>query len=519
MVEQELISNDITAVAPQDARDAGIAAPEFEYRAYDATGLAGLIRNGDTCAGELLDMAISRAEAVNPQINAIITPLYDHARQQIDAGLPDGPFTGVPFLLKDLLCALEGTPMSNGSAAMRGVISPRDSELTRRFKQAGLVIFGKTNTPELGLMGVTEPKAWGPTRNPWHLNHTPGGSSGGSAAAIAAGIVPMASAGDGGGSIRIPAACCGLFGLKPSRGRVPTGPYATDFWDGAATEHVLTRSVRDSAAMLDAIGGPDASAPYPVAKAPGFSQGLLTPVRKLRIGFTSRSFVGRDVSDDAIRATESSASLLRSLGHEVEPVTLELDGAQLADSYLTMYFGQVAADMDFMAGQLGTRFAQLEVEDATRVLGYLGKTITAADYVTAKRRWNGLTQTMNAFHQKYDLLLTPTLASEPVEIGAFNPPLAEALAMKVINGLRLHKLLLKSGMVKQMALDSLEKLPFTQLANLTGQPAMSVPLYWTEQGLPLGTQLIAPLGDDLTLLQLAAQLEQAQPWFHRTAPL
>lgn len=502
-----------TTQAPLLQQD--IAVPEFEYQEYDATGLAALIRNGDTCAGELLDMAISRAEAVNPAINAIITPLYDHARDQIDAGLPDGPFTGVPFLLKDLLCSLAGTPLSNGSNALKGQISPRDSELARRFKQAGLVMFGKTNTPELGLMGVTEPKAWGATRNPWNLNHTPGGSSGGSAAAVAAGIVPMASAGDGGGSIRIPAACCGLFGLKPSRGRVPTGPYASDFWDGAATEHVITRSVRDSAAMLDAISGPDGSTPYPVAKAGSFLQGLNTPVRKLRIGYTSRSFIGRDVADDAIRATDHTAALLKSLGHEVEPVTLELDGNALADSYLTMYFGQVAADLDFMAAQLGSKVGNLDVEDATKVLGFLGKTISAADYVNARRRWNGFAQSMHMFHQQYDLLLTPVLATEPVTIGSFEPPLAEAVAMKVINGLRLHKLLLKSGMVKQMALDNLEKLPFTQLANLTGQPAMSVPLFWTEAGLPLGTQLIAPLGDDLTLLQLAAQLEQAQPWAQR----
>jgi len=230
----------------------------FDYRQHDAMGLADLVRRGETSASELLDLAITRAEAVNPKINAIITPLYDYGRAQINAGLPDGPFSGVPFLLKDLLCAVEGTPLSNGSNALKGRLSPRDSELASRFRRSGLVFFGKTNTPELGLMGVTEPKAFGPARNPWNLNHTPGGSSGGSAAAIAAGIVPMASGGDGGGSIRIPAACCGLFGLKPSRGRVPTGPYAQEFWDGAATEHVLTRSVRDSAAMLDVIALPAA---------------------------------------------------------------------------------------------------------------------------------------------------------------------------------------------------------------------------------------------------------------------
>ena len=493
--------------------------PSFTYPDQDALGLAQLVQQGETSASELLDLAIARAEAINPQINAIITPLYDHGRQQIAAGLPDGPFKGVPFLLKDLLCALAGTPLSNGSNALKGNISPRDSELAARFKRAGLVIFGKTNTPELGLMGVTEPKAFGPSRNPWNTDHTPGGSSGGSAAAVAAGIVPMASAGDGGGSIRIPAACCGLFGLKPTRGLVPTGPYANDYWDGAATEHVITRSVRDSAAMLDAIAGPDGSTPYPVKTHNQYLAGLQQPPGKLRIGYTSRSFIGRDVSDDAIKAVNHTVMLLESLGHEVEPVVLELDGEALADSYLTLYFGHVAADLDFIAAQLHSRIGNLDVEETTKVLGFLGKTISAGDFVNAKRRWNQFSQTMYAYHQRYDLLLTPTLGSEPVPVGSFNPPAWETAAMKIINSLHLHKLLLKTGMVKQMAMDNLEKLPFTQLANITGQPAMSVPLYWTENNLPLGSQFIAAQGKDALLLQLAAQLEQAQPWFSRTAPL
>jgi len=508
-----------TVSNPATEQAEAVHAAPFDYRQHDAMGLADLVRRGETSASELLDLAITRAEAVNPKINAIITPLYDYGRAQINAGLPDGPFSGVPFLLKDLLCAVEGTPLSNGSNALKGRISPRDSELASRFRRSGLVFFGKTNTPELGLMGVTEPKAFGPARNPWNLNHTPGGSSGGSAAAIAAGIVPMASGGDGGGSIRIPAACCGLFGLKPSRGRVPTGPYAQEFWDGAATEHVLTRSVRDSAAMLDVIAGPDGSSPYPLRSRNNYLECLSQPLRKLRIGYTSTSFIGRPVSADAVAAVEHSAKLLEQLGHEVEAVEIRLDGEALADSYLTMYFGHVAADLEFMAQQLGSRISNLDVEDATKVLGFLGKTISAGDFVQAKRRWNDFAQTMHLFHQRYDLLLTPTLGSEPVPIGSFEPPAWEAVAMKVINAFGLHKLLLKSGMVKQMALDNLEKLPFTQLANLTGLPAMSVPLYWTANNLPLGSQFIAPMGDENTLLQLAQQLEQAQPWMRRIPDL
>ncbi len=487
-----------------------------EYANYDALGLAQLIKNKDVSASELLDTAIAQAEQENPAINAIITKLYDYGHQQIAQGLPEGPFTGIPFLLKDLLGSLKGTPMSNGSAALKGHISPTDSELVKRYKSSGIVIFGKTNTPEFGLMGITEPKAFGPCRNPWNLNHTPGGSSGGSGAAIAAGIVPMASGGDGGGSIRIPAACCGLFGLKPSRGRTPTGPYFSECWDGAAAEHVLTRSVRDSAAMLDVVAGPDGSSPYPVRKESGYLAALATPVRPLKIAYSVQSFFDRPVTDDAIKAVQHTVSLLESLGHTVEAVHPYINADDLTDSYLTMYYGHVAADLEFTAKLLNSNFSNLDVEDTTKLMGYIGKKISAEQFVTAKRRWNDFSQSMHALHQEYDVLLTPTLGSEPVPIGEFELSALDKLGSKLTNAFGLHKLLLKTGMTKKLALDNLEKLPFTQLANLTGQPAMSVPLYWTQSGLPLGSQFIAPLGDEKTLLQLAHQLEQAQPWFHRT---
>lgn len=489
----------------------------INYANYDALGLAQLIKNKEISATELLDLAIATAEQENPAINAIITKLYDFGHQQIKQGLPDGPFSGVPFLLKDLLGSLAGTPMSNGSAAYKGSISPSDCELVKRYKSSGLVIFGKTNTPELGLMGVTEPKAFGATRNPWNLNHTPGGSSGGSAAAIAAGIVPMASGGDGGGSIRIPAACCGLFGLKPSRGRTPTGPYYSELWDGAAAEHVLTRSVRDSAAMLDVISGPDGSSPYPVRKETGYLDCLKTTVRPLKIAYSVQSFFDRPVTEDAIKSVQHTVKLLESLGHTVEAVHPYINADDLTDSYLTMYYGHVAADLEFAAKLLKTNFSNLDVEDTTKLMGYIGKKISAEQFVTAKRRWNEFSQSMHTLHQEYDLLLTPTLGSEPVKIGEFELSLIDKLGMKMVNAFGLQKLLLKTGMTKKLALENLEKLPFTQLANLTGQPAMSVPLYWTESGLPLGTQFMAPMGDEKTLLQLAKQLENAQPWFDRTA--
>lgn len=487
-----------------------------DYANYDALGLAQLIKNKDISPSELLQTAIAQTEQQNPSINAVITKLYEHGQQQIEQGLPEGPFSGVPFLLKDLLGSLAGTPLSNGSAAYKGNISPSDSELVKRYKSSGVVIFGKTSTPEFGLMGVTEPKAFGPCRNPWNLNHTPGGSSGGSGAAIAAGIVPMASGGDGGGSIRIPAACCGLFGLKPSRGRTPTGPYFTELWDGAAAEHVLTRSVRDSAAMLDVISGPDSSSPYPVVKKSGYLKCLDTQVRPLKIGYSVQSFFDRPVTDDAIKAVQHTVQLLESLGHTVEAVQPYINAEDLLDSYLTMYYGHVAADMEFAAKLLNTNFSNLDVEDTTKLMGYFGKKTSAERFVTAKRRWNDFSQSMYALHQEYDLLLTPTLGSEPVQVGAFDLSLINKIGTKLVNALSLQNLLLKSGVTKKLALDNLEKLPFTQLANLTGQPAMSVPLYWTQSGLPLGSQFIAPQGDEVTLFQLARQLEQAQPWFNRT---
>jgi amidase len=486
------------------------------YANYDALGLAQLIKNKEISATELLDTAIAQAEQENPAINAIITKLYDFGHQQIKQGLPEGPFSGVPFLLKDLMCSLEGTPLSNGSASLKGNISPSDSEMVKRYKSSGLVIFGKTNTPEFGLMGVTEPKAFGPTRNPWNLNHTPGGSSGGSAAAIAAGIVPMASGGDGGGSLRIPAACCGLFGFKPSRGRTPSGPYFSELWDGAAAEHVLTRSVRDSAAMLDVVAGPDGSSPYPVRKESNHLVCLDTPVRPLKIAYTVQSFFDRPVTEDAIKCVQHTVRLLESLGHTVEAVHPYINANDLSDSYLTMYYGHVAADLEFSAKLLNSNFSNLDVEDTTKLMGYIGKKISAEQFVTAKRRWNEFSQSMHALHQEYDLLLTPTLGSEPVPIGEFDLGLFDKIGTKVVNALGLQKMLLKSGMTKKLALEQLEKMPFTQLANLTGQPAMSVPLYWTESGLPLGSQFIAPLGDEKTLFQLAQQLEYAQPWFDRT---
>ncbi len=491
-----------------------------EYDRYDGLGLAELVRRGDVSADELLEEAVLRIDRVNPRINAVVTLMGDLARGAIRARLPEGPFTGVPFLLKDLLAAYAGVPLTNGSRACRNFIPAHDSELVRRFKAAGLVIAGKTNTPEFGLTGYTEPELHGPTRNPWHLKHTPGGSSGGSAAAVAAGIVPLASGGDGGGSIRIPAACCGLFGLKPSRGRVPTGPDAGEIWQGAVVEHVITRSVRDSAAVLDAVGWPDVGAPYTILP-PGrpYREEAGRPPGVLRIAFSTRSPLGTPVHPEVVQAAEATARLLEGLGHSVEEAQPAVDGLGLAKSYLTLYFGEVAAYIDELEPLLGRRARPDDVEPATWTLGLLGRAFSAAEFVKSKRLWGLASRAMGRFHETYDLYLTPTLACPPVRIGALKPGLAERAALKVVNRLNLGGLVKASGVIDKLAVENMSKTPFTLLANFTGQPAMSVPLCWTADGLPCGMHFTARFGDEATLLRLAAQLEAERPWFNRRPPV
>lgn len=490
-----------------------------EYDQYDALGLAELVRKKKIKPIELLEEAIRRVERLNPTLNAVITPMYDHARRAVKEGLPKGPFHGVPLMLKDLLAAYAGVPLTSGCKAYRNFVPEQDSELVRRFKRTGAVIMGKTNTPEFGLLAVTEPELFGPTRNPWNTDHTPGGSSGGSAAAIASGMVPFASGGDGGGSIRIPSSCCGLFGLKPTRGRNPMGPEYGEIWQGAVVEHVLTRSVRDSAAMLDATQGPDVGAPYIIPPPERtFMQQLKQKTGKLKIAFNTRSPIGTDVHPECVRAVEDAARLLEELGHAVEEAEPELDGWKLAMSYMMMYFGEVATEIDKIETVLGRKAKRTDVEPITWTLGLLGRVFTAADFVQAINEWHRAARIMGAFHEKYDIYMTPTKAHPPVRVGELDPKPAEKALMSVVNRFGLGKLLKASGIVDQLAETSLEKVPFTQLANFTGQPAMSVPLHWTDEELPCGVHFIGRFGDEATLLRLAAQLEKANPWFDKRPP-
>ena len=491
-----------------------------DYGDYDGLGLAELVRKGEVTPQELCEEAIARIELLNPALNAVITPMYDLARAGIEGKRLEGPFAGVPFLLKDLVESYAGVRLTMGSRSCKDFVPKRDSELVRRFKQAGLVILGKTNVPEFGLTAVTESRFLGPCRNPWNVEHTPGGSSGGSAAAVASGMVPLASANDGGGSIRIPASCCGLFGLKPSRGRNPTGPDAAELWQGLAVSHVVTRSVRDCAAMLDATCGPEPGSMYEVPK-PGrsFVQELGTEMEPLRIAFSTKSPIGTKVDPDCIAAVKHSAKLLEGLGHKVEESEPEINGPRLARAFLFLVFAEVAADLEQLQYLMGRRIRTDEIEEMTWVMGLIGKSVSAVDLARARRQWGDAARAMGRLHLEYDLFLTPTMAYPPSRIGELQPSTLELQLMKWTKRLRAGGLLRRSGIVDGLAEKVLERVPFTQLANLTGQPAVSVPLYWNLAGLPIGVHFTAPIGDEATLIRLGAQLERAEPWFEKKPPI
>ena len=494
-----------------------------EYRHFDATGLKQLIQSGQVSANELLDVAIARAVQVNPHINALHTPLHDFSRKQINQLKSDMPFSGVPFLLKDLQHALKGYPLASGSAACQHYVPKANSTIVERYLESGLVPFSKTTTPEFGLLGVTEAQAYGATRNPWDLTRTPGGSSGGSAAAVAAGIVPMASANDGGGSIRIPASHCGLFGLKPSRGRVPTGPYYGEVWMGASADHVLTRSVRDSAIMLDSLCGKDRGASVDiVAPELSYAEYLQRAPEKLKIAYSYQSPIETEVDQSCVEAVRHTIGILQGLGHEVEEASPDYNGMSLAQDYLMLYFANVAAVVRGIRKEYGGKGVN-KLEAITQTLALIGETLSAGEFYNSRQNWNTYSRVMGAFHQQYDLFLTPSVAMPAMKIGAQAPKPLELLALNMCNRMGFGRLLHKSGLIDKMARENLSATPFSQLANLTGQPAMSVPMYWTnvdgdgKKELPIGVQFIAPFAEEGLLFQLAAQLEQTCPWFDRVA--
>jgi amidase len=484
-----------------------------EYDQYDATGLAGLLAGGQISAREALEAAWEKIEDGEPKYNAISQNARALAEARIQQPMA-GPFAGVPFLLKDLDVSLAGFRQTMGSRAAANYVPQVTSVLVERLIAAGLVITGSTTTPELGLKATTETDLHGATRNPWNTAHTPGGSSGGSGAAVAARYVPVAGAADGGGSIRIPSAYCGLFGLKPSRGRVPMGPEAGELWDGCTAAHVLTRSVRDSAAMLDATQGPDAGAPFVIAPPERpYLQEVGAKVERLLVGFSVASPIGGRVEAEQKNAVMKAAKLLESLGHVVEEAAPKLDGKAVARCYMGMYFGQVAADVSRISKLTGS--AETLFHADTRALALLGRSLSAEAYVAMRREWNGFGRAVGRFHERYDIYLTPVTAMGPAKIGELETPKSQQALVKLMIALRAGKLLIKSGIVDKLAFDSLERTPFTQLANMTFCPAISVPLHWGADGLPVGVQFSAKFGAEGLLLRLAAQLEAAEPWATR----
>jgi amidase len=490
-----------------------------EYVELDGLALADRVRGGDVTPAELLDLALACLRLLDPHLNAVVHLMEEDARAAA-AAPPNGPFAGVPFLAKDLISQYAGHPTTGASRLLAGVVADHDSELVRRVKAAGLLVFGKTNLPEWGLVPTTESELFGPCRNPWDTSRTPGGSSGGSAAAVAARIVPMAGGGDGGGSIRIPASCCGLFGLKPTRGRTPTGPDQGTFWRGAVVEHVLTRSVRDSAAMLDATHGPDAGAPFEI---PPPARSYLSEVARepgpLRVAWTARPTLPAEVHPDCVRAVEDAANLLAELGHHVEEAAPELDGEAFARAFLIMVAAELGADLDEYERLSGRKARRGSVEAPTWALGLLSKAFSAREYAVALRVLDRTGRHLAPFFDRHDLLLTPTLASPPPAIGALGPSSAERRILALLGVFGSGRVVKVAGLLDEAASDAFSFIPWTPVFNVTGQPAMSVPLLWNEDGLPVGVHVVARFGAEDVLFRLAGQLERARPWHDRRPPI
>jgi amidase len=464
----------------------------------DATAQADLVRRREITPVELVDAAIQRIERLDPRLNAVVTRLFDEARA-LAADPPPGPFRGVPFLMKDLQATCAGVRHTAGSRLLDDFVSPLDTELVTRLRAAGLIMIGTTNTPEFGILPTTESHLHGPARNPWDPARSTGGSSGGSAAAVAARMVAMAHANDGGGSIRIPASCCGVFGLKPTRARNPLGPFVGDLMSGLVVEHAVTRSVRDSAALLDATAGVDAGAPYwppPVARP--FIEEAEVPPGRLRIAVVTESPTGVAIHPDCIAAVRDAAALCASLGHDVDDATLPVSGEMLIDCFVTVWTIGVAWTVDAMARLTGRAVTAENVEPLTAALADAGRQRSGAEYLSAVQSLQMIGRALALFMHDWDVVLTPVVTEPPPALGSFEPTPGNPVA----------------GFMR-----AAEYVPFTPIVNATGQPAMSVPLFWNAAGLPIGAHFVGRFGDEATLFRLAAQLEVARPWAGRLPPV
>lgn len=468
-----------------------------EYGKYDAVGLAELVRKKEVRAHELLDEAIARTAKMDPQINAVVVKHYDYAAKQLDKGLPDGPFTGVPFLLKDL-DLLQGTVTTFGASIYRDNVADHSGTLAQRFLDSGVAIFGKSSSPEFGLMPTTESRLFGPTRNPWNLAHSSGGSSGGAAAAVAARILPMAHASDGGGSIRIPASACGVFGLKPTRARNPLGPDRGEGWGGFSCGHVVSISVRDSAVMMDAIHGPETTSLY-VAPPPErpFSQEVGRDPGRLRIAFTDRSPYGDAIDSEVATAVRDVADMLGKLGHHVEEGAPKLP-ADPAAVMAVIVGSNTALAVRLAEAMFGRQVTGEDFETLTMAMSHNAQRTSATDYVAAQLDAFRIARALAEFFETCDAFLSPTLCAPPVKIGELDTMASDLSHISTI---------LRGYM------------PGTSMFNMSGQPAMSVPLAWNKAGLPLGMMISARFGDEATLFRLAGQLEQVRPWKDKLPPV
>jgi amidase len=470
-----------------------------DYESHDVLDLAERVRSQEVSPAELLEAAIERAETRGAELGCIPIPLFEEARRQVAGKLPEGPFRGVPFLVKDLNAPMKGARLTNGSRFFADQVSDHDSELVARYRRAGLVCFGRSASPEFGITTSTESVLFGVTRNPWNRERSAGGSSGGAACAVAAGIVPAAHASDGGGSIRIPASCCGLFGLKPTRARTPAGPDAGEGWSGMSTAHVVSRSVRDSAALLDATHGPDLGAPYfapPVERA--YLEEVGVDPGRLRIALQTSTFNGAETHPDCSAAVRDAAVLLAGLGHEVEEKPLSIDAEAFGRASQVIIAANLLATLRERAAVVGREPGPDDLEPGTRTMADLVKQADAAEYAAAIRVIHALGRQTARFLEDYDLILTPTLATPPVPLG---------------------RLALTNADLGAMMGSLMATIGYTQLFNATGNPAISVPLYWNAEDLPIGTQLAARFGDEATLFRLAAQLERERPWKERRPPV
>jgi len=467
------------------------------YADLDATDIARLVGRGELSALEVLEKAVERAERVNPRLNALVYPWYDHAKERIREGLPDGPLRGVPFLLKDLYQDYEGQKQSNGCRALAGTVAGQDGEMVSRYKAAGLSIFGRTASPEFGLSTTTESALHGQTRNPWNPELTSGGSSGGASSMVAAGVLPMANASDGGGSIRVPASCTGLFGLKPTRGRNPMGPLVGEGWSGLATVHAISRSVRDSALLLDCTAGPDVGAPY-WAEPPErpFLEEVGRDVAGMKAAVLREAWFGVETHPDCLEAVDRAAGLCRGLGLEVEEASLPIP-RELLDADMQIIYANARETVELVEQVLGRPATEEDVEKNNLAMARRDRS-SGADYVRALNGIHALGRLVARFFLDFDLLITPTMPVPPMPLGLLSPSREDAEAQWR---------------------DVMRTIAFTSVFNASGNPAASVPLHWNRDGLPIGVQFVAPYGDEASLFRIASALEEAAPWARRRPPI